>query len=190
MRAVNVIATAAPTLLDEVMPSFDHRTVQGRPVQAPVGAVAQAVRETRLDDALLARVLLGVRTLGRSLRSPGGTIAELGDGAGRFLQVADSPFEIVVGFVGRPWPGGAEGPSVADAAAFRSFVPDDSVKVAMSVRCAAADYGTLLVTETRIVTGPESAKPFGRYWLFARPGSDLVRRSLLRAIAKRAEQVA
>ncbi len=33
-------------------------------------------------------------------------------------------------------------------------------------------------------------EPFDRYWLIVRPGSDLVRGSLLRAIARHAERAA
>ena len=63
----------------------------------------------------------------------------------------------------------------------------DCVKVAVSVRCGAAAYGTLLVTETRIVVGPLAERPFGLYWQLVKPASNMVRRSLLRAIARRAE---
>ena len=64
---------------------------------------------------------------------------------------------------------------------------EGSRKVAVSVRCGAAAYGTLLVTETRIVVGPLAERPFGLYWQLVKPASNMVRRSLLRAIARRAE---
>jgi len=176
----------APTLLDTLMPRFDHRTIQGRPVNAPLDAVAAAIRETPLDDALLARGLLAVRTLGRSLRRPAAPIADLGDGETGFVRVGESASEVVLGFAGRPWPRGGSSLQL-DAQGWRDLDPRDCVKVAFSLRCTTAVYGTLLITETRIVCGPQARKPFDRYWLVIRPGSDLVRGSLLRAIAKRAE---
>ena len=60
----------------------------------------------------------------------------------------------------------------------------------MSVRCDAAAYGTLLVTETRILVGPLARQPFSATGGSIRPGSDLVRGSLLRAIARRAQHAA
>jgi hypothetical protein len=179
-------APVSPTLLDTLLPRFDHRTIQGRPVNAPLDVVARAIRETPLDDARLARALLAVRTLGRSLRRPPAPIAELGDGEAGFVPLGSAAHEIVLGFAGRPWPRG--GPALRlDADGWRELVPSDVVKVAFSVRCTTAVYGTLLITETRIACGPRARTPFGRYWLLVRPGSDLVRGSLLRAIARRAE---
>ncbi len=154
-----------------------------------MAAVARAIETTPVDDARVARVLLGARTLGRSFREPAGPISELGDGAPGFLQIGRSATEIVVGFVGRPWPGGDPVDAVADAAGWRSFAATDAVKVALSIRCGAAAYGTLLVIETRIACGRDAAQPFERYWRLVRPGSDLVRRSLLRAIARQATEV-
>jgi hypothetical protein len=180
---------ASETLLDELLPRYDHRTAQGRPVRASVETVARAIRETDLREAKLARTLLGVRTLGSSLRG-GGRIAELGDGAPGFVPLAETPNEVVIGFVGQPWPGGTFDAEIEDRAGFVAHEPTSSVKVAMSVRCDAAVYGTLLVTETRILVGPLARRPFSRYWRLIRPGSDLVRGSLLRAIARRAQHAA
>ncbi len=43
-----------------------------------------------------------------------------------------------------------------DAQGGRDLEPGDAVKVAMSVRAAIAPYGTLLITETRILCGPQA----------------------------------
>jgi hypothetical protein len=185
---VNATApTAAATLLDTLLPTYDVRTMHGRGVDATVERVAGAIRTTAVDDAHVARVLMGVRTLGRSLRHRSGPIAEIGDGEAGFLRIDSSVTEIVVGFAGRPWPGGARLAPFASPEEWRAFAPTDAVKVALSIRCGPADYGTLLVTETRIQCGELARRPFGRYWRLVRPGSDLVRGSLLRAIARAAQ---
>jgi hypothetical protein len=181
-------APVSPTLLDTLLPRYDHRTMQGRPVKAPLDAVMAAIRETPLDDAKLARTLMAVRTLGRSLHRKPIAIADMGDGATGFTPIGASASEIVVGFAGRPWPGGEA--MDLDAQEWKALEPTDSVKVAMSVRATTASYGTLLITETRILCGPLARKPFDRYWLIVRPGSDIVRGSLLRAIARHAERAA
>jgi hypothetical protein len=58
----------------------------------------------------------------------------------------------------------------------------------MGFRAEAADGGTLLTTETRVLATDEAARRrFGRYWRVIRPGSGAIRRSWLRAAARRAE---
>ncbi len=101
-----VTAPVSPTLLDTLLPRYDHRTMQGRPVQASLEAVVAAIRETPLDDAKLARTLMAVRTLGRSLHRGRVRIADMGDGETGFVPIGAAPAEIEVGFAGRPWPGG------------------------------------------------------------------------------------
>jgi hypothetical protein len=176
-----------PSLLDEILPRWDHRTVHGHATSANIDAAARAMREAELGDAKMARALMAVRTLGRGrakLRRPW---VEVGDTDAAFVQLAESPREIVLGFVGRPWPGGDPVEVPATREAFVAYEPDDTVKVAMSLRVVPAEYGTLLLTETRIVVGPAARRRFAVYWRAISTGSGLVRGSLLRAIGRRAE---
>jgi hypothetical protein len=177
-----------PSLLDEILPRWDHRTVHGHATPAGLEAAARAMREAEVGEAKMARSLMAVRTLGRArgaqLRRPW---VEVGDTDAAFVKLAESPHEIVLGFVGRPWPGGDPAETAATREEFVAYEPDDTVKVAMSLRVASAEYGTLLLTETRIVVGPAARRTFDLYWRAIRVGSGLVRRSLLRAIARRAE---
>ena len=177
---------AVPTLLDELVPVWTDRTVQGMAVNASSERVAESIRETSLNDARIASLLVAARTAGASLGQHR-PFVETGDFEPGFVRLGDSDSEVCLGFIGRPWPGGAPGPEVRDVADFCDSEAYDLVKVAVSIRCAPADYGTLLVTETRIVVGPLARRHFGLYWRLVKPGSSLVRRSLLRAIARRAE---
>jgi hypothetical protein len=165
--------------------------MQGRATSAPLDACGRALREVTPGEARLARALLGVRTLGRkrgaTLRQPW---AVAGDADLTFLPIAEAPYEVVLGTVGRPWPRGAPLEPPADREAFLAYEPDDAVKVAMSLRAIEAEYGTLLVAETRIAVGPRARRPFEAYWKVIRAGSGLVRGSLLRALARRAEAAA
>jgi hypothetical protein len=179
----------AATALDDLVPRYAHRTVHARPVDAPLADVARALHETPVTEARLARVLLAIRTLGRSLRQPPAPLADVGGGETGFVPLVRGEREVVLGYVGRPWPG-AEQPPAVEPSAFAALVPDDTVKVGLSLRCAPASYGTLLVTETRIAVGPHAEEPFGRYWAVVRLGSGLVRRSLLAAVARRARRTA
>jgi hypothetical protein len=178
----------ATTTLDVLLPDFQYRTLHGRAVEASLDRVASAMRTTPLADAHVAQALYAVRTAGRSLRKRRRLIADAGDGEDGFLRIADLPYEVVAGFAGRPWPGGDQDGMPATAEEWRAFQPVDAVKVALSIRCLQADYGTLLITETRIQCGQQALQPFGRYWLIIRAGSTLVRHSLLRAIAREAER--
>ena len=177
---------AALTLLDVIVPTWTDRTVHGHHVSASPERVAEAIRETSLDEARVASLLIAARTFGRSFgqHQP---FVETGDFESGFVRLGSSPSEVCVGFIGRPWPGGEPGPAVADAEAFRDAEALDLIKVALSIRCAPAGYGTLLVAETRIVVGPLAARSFSLYWRLVKPGSKLVRLSHLRAIARRAE---
>jgi hypothetical protein len=174
------------TRLDEFVPEWTYRTVHGRAVDASVESVAQAIRSFALNEAHLANLLVAVRTLGRNLRQSR-RFAETGDYEPGHLVLDETDRELCFGFVGRPWPGGQPGPVITDAEEFRTYEVLDLVKVAVSIRCAPADYGTLLATETRILVGPLARRPFDVYWAVVRFGSGAVRRSLLRAIARRAE---
>ena len=177
---------AVPTLLDAIVPSWAHRTVHGRDVHASPERVAQAIRETSLAEARVASLLVGVRTKGES-RGSHLPFVQTGDFEPGFVCLGESGSELCIGFIGRPWPGGEPERPVADAAAFVAAEVLDSVKVAVSIRCAEASYGTLLITETRIVVGPLAERRFNPYWRLVRPASNLVRTSLLRAIARHAE---
>jgi hypothetical protein len=123
------------TLLDEIVPTWMHRTVHGRDVAASPERVAQAIRETTLDEARVASILVAIRTRGasRGMRAP---FVRTGDFEPGFVALGETPLEVCLGFIGRPWPGGAPERPVADAEAFRRAEALDSVKVATSIRCA------------------------------------------------------
>ncbi len=182
--------TTAPghhTLLTDLMPRYDRRTVHGRAVAATVERTADAMRSTPLSSASLARVLLAIRTRGASWGTELPSLHEIDrDPELPFTLIAETPFEVVIGFVGRPWPRGGPAKKV-DREAFRTYEVTNDVRVGMSIRCSGASYGSLLVTETRIEVGPAARRQFGRYWRVVAPASGLVRSSFLGAIARHAE---
>jgi hypothetical protein len=68
-------------------------------------------------------------------------------------------------------------------------LPDGWVRIGMDLRLQATDGATRLTTETRVLaTGPTARRRFRLYWLAIRGGSGLIRRELLRAVARRAER--
>ena len=192
-------------LLDDLMPRYDvverHRTV----VRAAPSAVYAAVREADLAGGVVTRTLLALRALPAAcvaaVRTPRGVAAEWRDRrARRGLRLADferagfrvigerAAEELVLGLLGRFWtPRGGIRADVS-AATFRAMPPAGHALAGWSFSVQArADGRTELRTETRVWCAPDARLKFRLYWLVVRPGSGLIRRSMLRAIRRRAE---
>jgi hypothetical protein len=186
------VRTAVATLLDEVLPQFDHRSRHERHVLASPAAVAEAIERYRLDrDASpLVHVLFRLRGLG----VPSGSVRDALTGWG-FSVLAERPAEeIVVGTIGRFWairerdyleaPRGLED--------FHAFSPPGWAKGAMSFRVEPREDGSsTLVTETRVLClGEQARRRFIAYWALISVFSGWIRRDLLRGIARIAEEEA
>ncbi len=175
------------SLLDEVMPSFDRREVHRRAIAAPPAAVWSAVRELPGEELVAMRLLMGVRTLGRGGGDGSRPVLDSFRGIG-FREIAAEPGrQIVVAGIGRFWrlSGGLR--RVEGGEQFLAFAEPGYAKVAFDFRLADG----VLSTETRIVgTDRHASRRFGLYWMAIRPGSGLIRREWLRAIARRAESAA
>jgi hypothetical protein len=154
-----------PTLLDELLPAWDHRTLHGHATSASLEAASRAIREVTVGETRVARSLMAVRTLGRTrgeaVRRPWMTI---GEGDQPFVPLGEAPHEVALGYVGRPWPRGGPAAELSGREAFVAHEPLDDVKVAMALRAQPAGYGTLLVAETRILVGRKAARPVQAYW--------------------------
>jgi hypothetical protein len=67
-------------------------------------------------------------------------------------------------------------------------LPDGWVRIGLDFRLTPVGRATRLETETRVCAmGPKAKRRFAAYWLVIRPVSGLIRRELLRAVARRAE---
>jgi len=182
--------------LDELLPDPDFRERHGRRIAAPPAPVWDAVQELRLGDLALSRALMGVRLLpprlaGRpeSLRMVSGRLLE----EGPVPVLASEPGRsVVAGGVLQPWKlTGGEEPPELDAAALRAFAEPGWVKVGYDLVVEPDGSGSRLTTETRVTaTDPGTRRRFGLYWVLIRPGSGLIRRDMLRAVARRAEGAA
>jgi hypothetical protein len=105
-----------------------------------------------------------------------------------FTLLAEDPGrEVVVGAIAQMWKRGGKAARIRDAAEFVAFDQPGFVKVAMNFRLEEHARGTRIETETRVLaTDAASRKGFSRYWRVIRLGSGAIRRSWLRAIARRA----
>lgn len=184
-----------PSRLDGLLPHFDLDQIHTLRVAATPAAALVAVRAATPGEMPLVRLLYALRsapallTRRRGLprdndRSQWEQMLESG-----FVSLVSEEYEIVLGYAGQPWKltGGSQ-PGVSSAEEWERFSAPGYVKAVMGFRAEAADGGTLLTTETRVLATDEAARGrFGRYWRVIRPGSSAIRRSWLRAAARRAE---
>ena len=194
-------------LLDELMPTYDvverHQTI----VAASPDRVFAAIHESDLTGGAVTSVLLAVRMLpaaiGRLIRSPRLALGELRarrashgprhglgpfERAGFRIVAERAPEEVVIGLLGRFWtPRGSLCPEVS-AADFRSGPPAGQALAGWNFSIAPRpDGSSLLRTETRVWCAPDARGRFLAYWLVVRPGSGVIRRSMLRSIRRTAE---
>ncbi len=95
---------------------------------------------------------------------------------------------MVFGLVAQPWKLRSETVPLRGGQDFARFDDPGYLKAAVSFTFVAFGDATLVETETRtLATDARSRRRFRVYWTFVRPGSGLVRRSMLAAIKRRAE---
>ncbi len=168
--------------LDDLIPAPDWSERHSRAIAAPPPVVLAAAREVTVSEMRLAAVLLAVRGFGRPPPIAFTTLLEQRIG-GTWLESGERG-DVWAGVL-RPWRNQAH--PIADRDALLAFDEPGWVKVAMDMTVTAQGAGTLLSTETRIAaTSDDARRTFGRYWRVVRPGSGLVRHSLLRAVERRA----
>ncbi|MEO8562453.1 MAG: hypothetical protein ABI601_10285 [bacterium] len=189
------------------MPRYDvverHRTI----VNAAPSRVFGALREADLAGDPITRALLALRAIPAALiaiiRSPSAARVEQRERSSSrrnglrlhdferagFKVVAErASEELVIGLLGRFWtPRGALCDDVT-ADTFRAGPPNGQALAGWNFTIAPRPDGSSeLRTETRVWCAPDARLKFRMYWLLVRPGSGLIRRAMLRAIRRHAE---
>jgi hypothetical protein len=187
-------ATTPAIRLDEWMPRWqvgERHTIE---IAASPDAVFAAIHRVSADEILLFRTLTAIRRGGAEGPESILNVPEkqpLLDVATRttFIMLTDqAPSEIVVGTViAAPREARASGKLEPDL--FRRTLRPGVVLATMNFLVAPnGRAGSTVATETRIYANdPAALRRFGIYWRLIHPGSDLIRRMWLRAIARRAE---
>jgi hypothetical protein len=196
LPAPEVRVTAPSTHLDEFVPVYQFSEFHSIRIKASREQVYRAIKSVTADEITFYHALVWIRRFGRSgpesiLNPPSGQ--PLLDVAARtsFILLAEEPNrEIVLGsLVAAPegWrPSGEHTP-----ARFKALHAPGFASTAMNFRLEDdpdAPGVTIVTTETRIyATDAVTRRRFARYWRVIYPGSALIRRMWLRAIARRAE---
>ena len=180
-------------LLDRFLPAFQFSERHERRVRATPDKIFRAIHSVTADDIVLFRSLTAIRNPGRLfakqregiLNPSHRPVLEAARQSG-FVQLAEEPGrELVIGtYVVHPAGGVRPSPE-----SFAAFAQPGYAKAAMDFRVETGPDGTcLLTTETRVfATDGWTALRFATYWRLIYPGSSLLRRTWLAAIARRAE---
>lgn len=190
MPVVDSRAHGTSSRLDVFVPVWQFNEVHRLTIDAPPEAVYDAIKQVRADEIAFFEWLTWIRRGGRDLPDSildAGRHESLLDVAvkGGFVWLADDPpHEVVVGAVVIA-PPGARG--TVTPALFTAPPPAGYAFAAMNFVVAPAAGGSLVTTETRVVTGDAGTRRrFGAYWRVIYPGSAIIRRMWLRAVASRA----
>jgi hypothetical protein len=193
-------------LLDQLMPRYDVVERHSTRVRAEPAVVYAAIRETDLAASPLPRVLLGLRAMPAAafalVHDPRGTFAEWRkrrtrrgvrlesfERAGFHVVAERPPEELVIGLLGRFWTARGGLCAEINAETFRTGPPLGTALAGWNFSVQPVpEGGSELRTETRVWCAPDARRRFRLYWLVVRPGSGLIRRAMLRAIRRKAEQ--
>lgn len=180
-------------LIDDLLPTYQFAERHETRVAAPAGRVYAELRRLDLSRSRIIAGLLWLRRLparmtgGAPARLPARLTMEgvLGDG---FVVLGeDPPAEIVLGTIGRFWRPSGELQKFA-AKEFATLSAPGCARAAWNFSTAEVEGGTMLTTETRVQCLDDDAlRSFRRYWFVVRPFSGLIRREMLKAVKRAAE---
>ncbi len=186
--------------IDEMLPEFQFEELHERFVHATVEDIDKAIRSVPAEEIRLFRLLTWIRNPRRAwsdqppnlLNPPAkAPILDVALGSGFVLLSDDPGREIVLGTLVVRLRGArldVGGDRAETARRFAALAAPGYAKAVMNFRIEPQAGGCRLTTETRIfATDPRTALVFARYWRAIYPGSALLRRTWLAAIAARAE---
>jgi hypothetical protein len=182
------------SLIDDVLPHWDVNEVHSKRISAPSDATYAAILALTPLDVRLLVPLMALRALpGLVLRRASLSVdlrAPLTDVFVRngFQVLAERPGEeLVLGVVGQFWNLGGSIRRLGSAEEFLAFAEPGHAKAATNFVVRADGADSRVTTETRVVgTDEDATRMFRRYWRVVMPGSAVIRRSWLAAIARRA----
>jgi hypothetical protein len=171
--------------VEEALPVFDFRASHSRWIDASQDRVWAALTGLTFGQLSITRPLVAMRHVGSRSTPVDRNLFE----DGPVELVLSVPGEFAVGAViARPWRLRPARLTVGSMQRFVAFRDEGWVKYLVSFELAPGPDGVLLTTETRgVSTDPVSRRRFALYWAIIGRPSGLVRRDMLRAVARAAE---
>src|SRR2546423_494660 len=190
-------AATATAKLDDWMPRWQVGERHSIEIAAPPEKVFVAIHAVRVDEISFFRTLTAIRRCGQDgpeniLNAPEQKpILDVATETTFVLLDDDAPREIVIGTVIAA-PKEFRTSSRLTPEIFRKGLRPGAVLATMNFLITSnASGGSIVTTETRVyANSPAALRQFGIYWRLIHPGSDLIRRMWLHAIARRAEAAA
>jgi hypothetical protein len=165
-------------LIDDWLPEWDVGERHDIAVPVSPERALELARSTPAAPDAIVRALISARGMTARDETIEGFFA-----AHRFVVLAETPTQLVVGAVGAVWRVRGGLVPLADGEAWRAAAVPGTIKAAADFRAEPIPGGARLTTETRVRAADEQARrAFGRYWLVVGPFSALIRRRWLRAI--------
>jgi hypothetical protein len=181
------------TIADQLLPTYQF-SERHQSVVAADPARVRAGLETLDDNDAVMRALIALRELPSRIAGALGARNTLWGkppfGLSNFTPLMRSESEIAYGLIGRFWQLDYGLEPVTDAAAFIAFDKPATPKLVLGFQVLTGpNGGTRLVTETRVYCPDRAALlRFTPYWWIIRAASGFIRRRLLTAVKRRAEQ--
>jgi hypothetical protein len=185
-------------LIDRYCPSYRFSERHSLCIPHSAAQVYAAVKSVRFTDMPTVSRLLAIRSgqLGAALRwrprapqTGGLPVLDAAVKKGFIALDEAAPSELVLGAIGRFWrPSGPGLVPLNTAENFLAFSQPGYAKLVLNFHIEPqSDQACRLHTQTRIaVTDRAALYKFAAYWCLIRPGSGLIRRLWLRAIAQQA----
>ena len=156
------------------------------PPRAMAHVLAHRPEDDRFFRCAITLRELPMRLLSRSWREGADQPASFGLDNFTLLQ-RNGDAEIAYGLAGKLWKANYGQVPIADAEAFEVFNEPGNVKLAINFTCELLQPGlTRVTTQTRVqCIDADALRSFTAYWYLIRPVSGLIRRRMLKAIARR-----
>ncbi|WP_334598164.1 hypothetical protein [Pseudomonas alvandae] len=178
-------------LIDSYLPAYQFRELHALDVPADPPSAMAAILAHRPEDVRLFRYAIKLREL--PMRLLGHSQSHRADQSASFgldnftLLQRNGDAEIAYGLAGKLWKADYGQVFIADAEAFEAFNEPGNVKLAINFTCQSLQPGlTRVTTQTRVqCIDADALRSFTAYWYLIRPVSGLIRRRMLKAIARR-----
>lgn len=185
--------SAPTTILDDFLPQYDVNEIHDIWVPVEPEVALSAIRAVTAREIRLLGPFMAIRSLPRLLTRKSSEIDSDRPVLAQFVEQGFTSLDVqqdgfALGAIGKFWRpiGNSPVAGVDGGSGFNAFDEPGFAKAAMSFEAKPENGGARITTETRVRSTSRSARwRFRVYWALIGLGSALIRRSWLKAIARR-----